>query len=149
MQNFMPMIYSIQVPCRKSNLKRIRAFVETVLERYYVMPTEANLMVLAVDEVCANLMIHSHQCNPSERIQIRIKDENDNIVFEIHDHTVECFNMLDHKTPDMQQVIKERKNGGIGLILVKKIMDKIQIEREGNHNICRLYKKALNPKPNL
>ncbi len=134
------MIYSIEVPCKKNNLKKVRQFVERVLLGYLISPVEANMMVLAVDELCANLMIHSHSCNPDNSIEVRIQNQNNRFVFEIHDDADDTFNVAEYQTPDMQEVIKNRQSGGIGLILVKKIMDDIQFERDGTHNICRLYK---------
>jgi len=134
------MIYSIEVPCKKNNLKKVRQFVERVLLGYLISPVETNMMVLAVDELCANLIIHSHSCNPDNSIEVRIQNQNNRFVFEIHDDADDNFNVAEYKTPDIQEVIKNRQSGGIGLILVKKIMDDIQFERDGTHNICRLYK---------
>jgi serine/threonine-protein kinase RsbW len=37
-------------------------------------------------------------------------------------------------------VIKSKRKGGLGIILVKRIMDKIEFESIQNKNICRLYK---------
>jgi len=135
------MIFSIEVSCRKHNLRRVRSFVNEILENHYRLDAcNANLLVLAIDELCANLMIHSHQCNPSDLIEVRITNDQYNFVFEIHDQSNDTFNLLEYKIPDMKQIIKDKKNGGIGLILVKKIMDDIQFEKRGEHNICRLYK---------
>ncbi len=140
------MIYSIEVPCKKNNLKKVRQFVERVLTAYLISPTETNMMVLAIDELCANLMIHSHACNPKNHIEVRIlQSHNQQFIFEIHDQAGDSFNLLEYQAPDMQEVIRQRRSGGIGLILVKKIMDDIQVERKGEHNICRLYKSISAP----
>jgi serine/threonine-protein kinase RsbW len=144
MQNYMKTgVYSIEVPCRKHNLKRVRNFVENVLLSHLISPIEANLVVLAIDELCANLMIHSHHCKVEDSIEVKINTEDGQFTFEIYDYSPDSFNLLDYKTPDMQQVIKERKNGGIGLILVSKIMDKIQYEKKESYSVCRLRKSSL------
>lgn len=137
------MIYSIEVPCQKNNLRKVRQFVERVLTAYLISPKETNMMVLAVDELCANLIIHSHYCNPEDHIEVRIQqNQSKQFIFEIHDEAVDYFDPAEYQVPEMKDVIKERRNGGIGLILVKKIMDEIQIERKEGYNICRLYKKV-------
>ena len=52
------MKFNISVPCEKSNLQRIRAFIIDVLREQQLSDVEVHSMVLAVDEACANLMIH-------------------------------------------------------------------------------------------
>ena len=46
------------------------------MARYSVPGTEANAMILAVDEVCANLIIHAHDCNVNDHIELRVNVEN-------------------------------------------------------------------------
>lgn len=132
---------NIKVSCLKQNLKRVRQFVSDTLESYPVNASDVNLMVLAVDELCANLIIHSHDCNPNECIEVSVRKNEMTFVFEIKDTAqFPPFDIASYQTPELQQVVSERRSGGIGLILVKKIADEIHFEREGNHNICRISK---------
>jgi serine/threonine-protein kinase RsbW len=114
--------------------------VENVLNRYQVSPEDIYFIKLAIDEICANLIIHSHHCNKNDLLEVKIRRENNTFIFEIHDQSNDNFNLLEYKVPDIQQIINDKKNGSIGLILVKKIMDDIELERREGHNICRLYK---------
>jgi serine/threonine-protein kinase RsbW len=97
-------------------------------------------MILAVDEVCANLMIHSHQCNPQESIELLIDVKKTEVIFEIKD-TGNGFNFTDYQEPTIKEIIIEKKKGGLGLMLVKRIMDKVEFIKKDNSNICRLRKK--------
>jgi len=133
------MTYTTKISCNKSNLKYIRDFVSDVLEKYNISDVEVNMVVVAIDEVCSNLMIHSHRCNEKETLEVRILKREDGFVFEILDKD-ELFDIGTYETPSIEKLIKDKSTGGIGLILVKKIMDKIQIEREGKMNVCRLFK---------
>lgn len=134
------MMHSLQVPCTKENLKEIRYFVEGALSRYDLSASDTNLMILAIDELCANLIIHSHHCNQNESIEVKVRNENHTFIFEIHDQSNDSFNLLEYKVPDIKQVINEKRNGSIGLILIKQIMDDIEVERNEGYNVCRLYK---------
>ncbi|MTI19439.1 ATP-binding protein, partial [Fulvivirga sp. RKSG066] len=67
------MKYSYKVPCKKEKLRSIRDFVREVLEKHGLSEIDVSTLVLAIDEVCANLMIHSHGCNPKESIELQIK----------------------------------------------------------------------------
>lgn len=133
------MTHKIRVSCSKSNLKTIRDFVNSVLGEHEIPEKEMNLIIVAIDEVCSNLIIHSHSCNSADELELKITSESEILIFEIIDKG-EIFNITDYTVPTMDKVIKNKKNGGIGLILVKMIMDRIQIEKSEGLNVCRLYK---------
>jgi serine/threonine-protein kinase RsbW len=135
------MKYKFKASCSKHKLKEIRQFVEEVLSHYDLSEGEIHKLVLAVDEVCANLMIHSHKCNPSENIELFIHvKENEGIIFEICDKGL-GFNIQNYKEPTLQQIIQEKRKGGVGLILVRHIMDEVQFCCGDDQNICRLFKR--------
>lgn len=132
----------LKVPCQKEKLRDVRHFVESFLQRHGVSEIEAGEMVLAVDEVCANLMIHSHQCNPRKHIGVKINMLKDRQVqFEISDYGV-GFNFCRYKEPTLEAIIKKKKKGGVGLILVKRIMDSMEFIRKANRNVYRMVKKV-------
>ena len=131
----------ITISCSKSNLTKIRTFVSDILESHQVREIEAHKLVLAVDEICANLIIHSNQCNPLHKIEVLVDFKTDEIVtFTIRDKGVK-FNLNTYSEPSMDEIISSRRKGGVGLLLVKRIMDKIEFTTDKNYNICRLTKK--------
>lgn len=136
------MAYRKKINCAKTNLKQIRSFVSDVLSKYRLSEPEANLIVLAIDEVCTNMIVHSHQCNPEESLEVVINRKKDGFLFEIRDKG-ELFDILQYQEPDIKQVVRENRRGSMGLILVKKIMDRIECTT--NHkgdNVCRLFKQT-------
>lgn len=135
------MIYKFKTSCSKEKLREIRKFVIGVLEEYGLSDVDINKLVLAVDEICANLIIHSHNCNAEEFIELRIKiKKGEGITFEITDQGI-GFNASNYAEPDLKDIVKQKKKGGVGLLLVKRIMDNIEFKSENSHNTCRLYKK--------
>jgi len=135
------MNYRYKVKCNKDKLKEIREFVTGVLQEYALTEVEINKLVLAVDEVCANLIIHSYNCDPHESIELSIDvKENDCITFEIIDRGL-GFNICNYKEPSLTEVVKKKKKGGIGLMLVKRIMDEIEFRKETGQSVCKLSKK--------
>ncbi len=132
---------SLNISCSKTNLITIREFVGNLLLSYNLGELEVHKIVLAVDEVCANLIIHSNNCNSSQSIQIGV-DLNalNELVFTIRDQG-ESFNPSSYAEPSLDEIVNARRKGGVGLMLVKRIMDKIEFSTEKNYNICRLTKK--------
>ena len=136
------MEHSIKISCSKDNLKEVRRYVANVLSGYPISDSDKNLLTLAVDEICANLIIHTHKCDPTEFITLNIGRENDTLVFEIID-TGESFNLLNYEEKSIDEIVKEKRKGGLGIMLVKRIMDDIQIYNAPSYNVCRLYKKIV------
>lgn len=134
------MIHHLKIYCQTSALAKLRKFIQLKLEGSRLSDSEQLQVTLAVEEVCANLIIHSHNCNKEDHISVEIFPSENEIIIEIKDQG-SAFNLLDYTSPDLKEVIEEKKKGGIGIILVKKIMDEIQFHSHNGINTCRLIKK--------
>ena len=129
----------LNLACQTSSLSELRSFLQQNLAAYTLSEVERHQVTLAVEEVCANLIIHSHGCNPKDKIQLEIKDSNEKVIFEIIDEGI-AFNLLEYEAPQIKQVVEEKRKGGLGILLVKRIMDEIEFESKNGKNICRLIK---------
>jgi serine/threonine-protein kinase RsbW len=136
------MNYKIKVGCSIENLKNDRDFIRGSLKHHRITELQVSEIVLAVDEMCSNLMIHAHHCNPDDLFELTIQVErNSPLVFElVDDGTV--FDINEFTTPAIDSIVHEKRKGGLGIRLVKSIMDKIEYERTGGRNICRLVKNV-------
>lgn len=134
----------LRLYCDTAQLSDLRQFLEAILKQTQLSEIEQHQVILAVEEVCANLIIHSHDCNSKEFIDLNVISSQSLVLFEILDFG-KGFNILEYQEPEISQVIKSKRKGGLGIILVKRIMDKIEFESFENKNICRLY-KILNSK---
>ncbi len=99
-----------------------------------------NQIVLAVDEICANLIIHANSEDPSKFISLAISEQRNVVRFEITDRGL-AFKRAEYKEPDLQEHVRVGKKGGVGLALVNRIMDKVEFKTIGDQNTCLLYKK--------
>lgn len=135
------MEYSLKVACSIDNLKNIRSFVSKRLHELSVSELEINMLVLAVDEICANLIIHSNNNNEQQQLEVAIQDDAEGVAFEIKDQG-EAFDVNSYEIPDIDEIIRTKRKGGLGLILVKRIMDKIELRKEKGHTVLRLFKKV-------
>lgn len=138
------MKYCYKVPCKKEKLRDIRGFVKEVLDKHGLSEIDVSTLVLAIDEVCANLIIHSHHCNPKDSIELEIIFKDQLLTFSIID-SAEIFNINEYEEPSLEDIIKKQRKGGIGLILVKRIMDDIQILTKNKKYICKLTKRINLP----
>jgi len=121
------MEYNFKVPCSKNRLGDIREFLEKVLSENNVPEVTMGSLVLAVDEVCANLIIHSHNCNEQEHIELIVDvTKKEGVTFYIIDHG-DGFNIGEYEEPSISDIVKTKRKGGMGLMLVRRIMDDIEL----------------------
>ena len=96
---------------------------------------------LALDELFTNIISYAHGEGCLEKVNIRIKNEGDTLVICVEDQGIP-FNPVDVAKPDFKCTLNERKIGGLGIHLIKSVMDDIAYQRSGNKNILTL-KKAI------
>jgi serine/threonine-protein kinase RsbW len=137
------MNYRYKVGCSIENLKGVRDFIRGALRDNHVPDIQISEMVLALDEMCSNLMIHAHHCNPDDLFELHIKiEKNINpIIFEIIDDG-NAFDINQFSEPDLGNLVNEKRKGGLGIRLVKSIMDRIEYKSLNGRNICRLIKNV-------
>jgi serine/threonine-protein kinase RsbW len=135
------MKYNLSIKTEKQNLKIVRTFLEKVLKEIQVSDIEANQLILVVDEILANLMIHSAKDNEKKDIDLTITEESGEITFEIYDYNSPFFDLTQHEDANLQELVKQKRKGGMGLTLVKNIMDEVEVYHEDNTNIWRLQKR--------
>ena len=133
------MSHKLNLSCCTTALVELRSFLQLSLKTYGFSEVDRHQLILAVEEVCANLIIHSHACNPKELIHLEVKEFKKKLSIEITDKG-DAFNLLEYEVPDLKKVIEEKRKGGIGIFLVKKIMDEIEFESKNGKNTCRLIK---------
>ncbi len=135
------MSYQYNIGCSLSNLKGIREFIRTSLKEQGLSEIDMAAIILALDEMCSNLMIHAHHCNPDHRLELHLDvTEKDQLIFEIVDEG-NIFNINQFNSDNIGDLIHEKRKGGLGIRLVKSIMDKVEyFERDGK-SVCRLTKQ--------
>ena len=136
------MHYQYNIGCSLNNLKGIRDFIRESLKGHAVTEVVMNEIVLAIDEMCSNLMIHAHHCNPEHMLELHIQvPKKGNLIFEIVDDG-SVFDINHFNEPDLDNLVQEKRKGGLGIRLVKSIMDNVEyLHREGK-NVCRLTKRV-------
>jgi serine/threonine-protein kinase RsbW len=134
--------YKFNIGCSLDNLFGARDFIRKSLKKHVPSEVALNEIVLAIDEMCSNLMIHAHRCDPDHLLELSIQTkQNGVIVFEITDDGT-VFDINAFEEPAIDNLINIKRKGGLGIRLVKSIMDNIEYLSRGGKNVCRLTKQV-------
>jgi len=96
-------------------------------------------VLIAADEVISNAL--SHGGGPS--VEVAGKVEGGQVTIRIIDDGV-AFDPLAAAAPDTKLELEDREIGGLGIHLVRKMMDHVAYERRGKHNRL-LFSKSFAP----
>ena len=136
------MKYKYNIGCSLDNLLGARDFIRKSLKRHVASEVTLNEIVVALDEMCSNLMIHAHHCDPDHLLELTIVTESKgNIIFEIEDDG-SVFDINTFQEPTLDNLITVKRKGGLGIRLVKSIMDTIEYLNRDGRNVCRLTKNV-------
>ena len=130
----------LRVSSKTENLSEIRDFVSENAQSAGIPLTTVENIVLAVDEACTNIIKHAYKSSPDGEIIIRMEYDKYKLTITIKDYG-KSFQPERIPPPDLQKYYKERKVGGLGMYLMKSLMDDVKyISVPGKYNQVLLSK---------
>jgi anti-sigma regulatory factor (Ser/Thr protein kinase) len=122
----------VQTPGDMSYLYRIREFITGIAIESGIDQQDIDNIELAIDEACTNVIEHGYDPNePNKDITIRMEITTSKLVLTIIDHA-KPFNILRYKPRDIRELQEEGKDGGLGIRLLRGIMDVIDYRTTAN-----------------
>lgn len=124
---------SITVIADDKSMILVSEFAKSLTEKLAVVPKIANKVSIAVDEIYSNIINYSGA--ELATISYEIKDGRLYITFT--DNGIP-YNPLKAEEPDVTLSAEERKIGGLGIFMVKKMTESMEYTYEDEKNILKL-----------
>lgn len=120
-------------------IPRLTAFVEEIC-REAILPTNVSMQLrLAIEEAVVNVIDYAYEPNTQGSVTIKAKSNGTRLKFVIIDAGTP-FDPTQKAEVDTTLSAKERPIGGLGIHLVRQIMDSVEYERMGSLNVLTLRK---------
>lgn len=128
------------IEAKVEKLQQVKKFVVSQLEETdFKMKTKMHLE-LAVEEIFTNISIYAFKTGVGEvTIKTSLSDDETELTVTFEDGGIE-YNPLKHKDPDVTLPGSERKIGGLGIFMTKKVTDEIAYKYEDGKNILQIKK---------
>jgi anti-sigma regulatory factor (Ser/Thr protein kinase) len=97
-------------------------------------------LCVAFDESLSNIVKYGYRDDARHEISVRLEIAGAETVAEIADDGVP-FDPLSAPPPRLEGGIDERPIGGLGIYLVRQLMDEVSYARRGNHNVLVMKKR--------
>ena len=115
-------------------------FVKRISGQLNIAPSVVKSIRLAVEEAVVNVMDYAYPANVVGKINIRALSDGETLEFVISDSGV-AFDPTEALEADTSLSANDRPIGGLGILLVRELMDSINYERINGRNVLTLKKK--------
>jgi serine/threonine-protein kinase RsbW len=134
-----PKKLSMNVPSKTENLSAVRDFISDAARRFGFADEDVSNIALAVDEACTNIIKHAYNFDASKEINIVVRMKSPEFEILIADKG-KHFRPENVAMPDMKEYLTKYKKGGLGMLLMQKLMDKVEYRIQPSRNVVRLVK---------
>jgi serine/threonine-protein kinase RsbW len=135
---------SKRILSRTDKLSEVREFVDAAARTFGFSEEDIAHIILAVDEACTNIIKHAYQYQKDKEIEISIFRSTQSFEIRIYD-SGKAFNPSLIHPPDLKEQLGHKRRGGLGVYLMKRLMDKVEYNfNPGKRNEVRLIKYRSN-----
>jgi len=118
----------------ENSLGQVRDFIASWMETNGISVSFANKIAISADEITANIVEYSS----AKTMEVCCDIQDDLAVLTFSDDG-RAFNPLEEvPEPDVSAELADRKIGGLGIFLVKKLMQSVSYKRIENRNVLEI-----------
>jgi serine phosphatase RsbU (regulator of sigma subunit)/anti-sigma regulatory factor (Ser/Thr protein kinase) len=130
----------IAIPAQMSYLSQVRDFVEHIGRKYKFTDKVTNSFKLVIEEACTNIIRHGYRDIKGGEITIKAIIRRQSLTMVIIDQGI-SYDPRQATTPDLAKYIQIGKKGGLGIFMMRKLMDDVQYNITSRGNELRLTKQ--------
>ncbi|MBN2125466.1 MAG: ATP-binding protein [Deltaproteobacteria bacterium] len=128
----------LTLPAKLENLERFMDLVSAFASEMGFSGKRVQEVQLAVEEALVNVINYAYPEGTPDDVEVRCSaDEEGRGIIEIRDRGIP-FDGTSLSDPELDAPISERKVGGMGVYLIRKMANEVRYRREGDANILTL-----------
>ena len=123
-----------------SEINKLAIFIEELGEELNLTPDLVFNLNLVLEEAVSNVILYAYPKEESQEISLLAKMSGSNLVFVLTDSGKE-FDPTQAPDADITLSAEERQIGGLGIFLIRQIMNTVEYQRIDGKNILTLGKQ--------
>lgn len=123
-----------------SEISKLQLFIDEIGEELNLAFDVTFNLNLVLEEAISNIILYAYPKEESQTLTIVAKTQDNNLIFVITDSGKE-FDPTQIPDADITLSAEEREIGGLGIFLIRQIMNKVEYQRIDNKNILTLSKE--------
>lgn len=126
-----------------AELNRVVAFLDELEESWMLPMTFMTPLNLVMEEALTNVIFYAYEEGSNNEILVDFYFADNQLAIKITD-SGKPFDPTAKADPDISLSVEDRPIGGLGIFLIRKIMDKVSYERVGQQNVLCMTKMLAN-----
>ncbi len=122
-----------------AEIDNLAIFIEELGNEFSLDPALVMNLNLALEEAVSNIILYAYPQKLGETISLKASKIGSSIIFAISDNGVE-FDPTVLPDADITLSAEDRNIGGLGIFLIRKIMDEVKYERIEGKNVLTIKK---------
>lgn len=131
--------YQKTVNASTQNLSDIRKFVSKHALKHGFSSEQIADIRLAVDEATTNIIKHAYKNDHNQELTIHLEFDEEKLSVTLTDQGI-AFDLKKYKSPDIKKQIEKKRRGGMGIHLMKSLMDEVSYKVKNQKNVLRMSK---------
>ena len=123
-----------------AEINRCLAALETICDRFDLPPEIQNSFSVVLDDLLNNVINYAYQDDEEHSIEVVMSTDGQRFIVSVTDEGGE-FDPFTRKEPDIHSNLEEREIGGLGIHLIRNLMDDYSYRRVGETNVTTLMKR--------
>lgn len=136
-------IHTKTIPSSTRYLDDVRQFVVRHAQHARLPEDAVEQFKIAVDEACTNVIEHAYKGRETHEVDITIIIDPDRFTVRIRDEG-EPFDQSKYRAPNLMELAKKRRKGGLGVHIIRSLMDQVEYRTRGHVNEIRMTKYRNN-----
>jgi anti-sigma regulatory factor (Ser/Thr protein kinase) len=132
------------VPSEAAQLPALTQFLQEFWSAAALPPAQALSFELALEEIFMNVVMHGSHPGTVPRVEVSLVLTDGDVTMTLEDDGPE-FDPLSLPRPDVEASLGDRPIGGLGVFLVRQMMDAVSYQRVGARNQLRMSKRIEGP----
>jgi serine/threonine-protein kinase RsbW len=132
--------HTITVQASTRHLTKVRNFVAGQAELFGFDEQQIADIRLAVDEAFTNIIKHAYENDEEQSVKIALSHNGDAFHISLFD-TGKTFLPRDYEEPNVREKIRRKRRGGMGVYLIRKLMDEVCYRQNKTANEIRMMKE--------
>ena len=129
-------LMELRFPSDSKYLHMVHELTRLLAETTGFETAEAEKIALAVDEATTNVVQHAYGGEASHEIEVHFDPEGDSLDIVIF-HEGKPLESMPVPEFDLDELVAEHKTGGLGLTIMRQMMDKVEHTKAGTgKNMC-------------
>ncbi|MDR0723206.1 MAG: ATP-binding protein [Treponema sp.] len=131
--------YELKVSASVDELNGVVEWVDEILEKETCMVKAHSQIAIVLEEIFVNIARYAYSGGLEGDILIRLGFEGPQMIMQFED-AGKAFNPLEYLALDTKAGIEQRRIGGMGIYIVRKMMDELFYTRVDDKNVFTIHK---------